>query len=167
MGNPSFSSLTPSFVLSLQPYCSALSSQHPSPINPPFSLLTLLIWLVKTGVSGMSKTLIFWLSTPPPPSSPRYVCHGSGAAFMLPLSWLLEVSHAWSPQGSIGMLLYCKYSLLSLLSICQHACTCTVHICTQAQMHFANRGQTVIPWACHHICPPPFLGVWMEECSSG
>lgn len=35
-----------------------VSSLHPSPINPPFSSLPLLIQLIKTGISGIS-TLIF------------------------------------------------------------------------------------------------------------
>lgn len=59
LGNPSISLLTSSFLLPLLPCCPVLSSQHPSPINPPFSSLTLLLQLLKTSVSGIAETLIF------------------------------------------------------------------------------------------------------------
>lgn len=51
------------------------SSQHPSPINPPFSsLVLLLLRLVKTAVSGIARALIFEPAPPPPTSSPPGIC---------------------------------------------------------------------------------------------
>lgn len=117
--HPILPSLHPSsFLLPLLPCCPALSSQNPSPINPSFSSLALLLRLLKTGISGIAKTLIFDHPYHHHPPSPQYLCHGSGASCMLPLSWLLEISHAWSPPRSMDMPLYSKYSLLSLLSVC-------------------------------------------------
>lgn len=54
-----FFPLTSSFLLPLLPRYPALSSQNPSPINPSFSSLALLLRLVKTGITGIAKTLIF------------------------------------------------------------------------------------------------------------
>lgn len=73
----------------------------------------------------------FGLYQAPPSLSHQYLCHGSEAACLLPPLWLLEFSHAQSPQGSMDKLLYCKYSLLSLPPICKHAFAHTVHICTR------------------------------------
>lgn len=117
--HPVFFPLTSSFLLPLLPRCPALSSQNPSPINPSLSSLALLLRLVKTGITGIAKTLIFdHPRSPPRPPLPQYLCHGSGASCMLPPSWLLEISHAWSPERSMDTLLYCKYSVLSSASIC-------------------------------------------------
>lgn len=112
--NPSNSSLTSSFLLPLLPCCPALSSQNPSPINPSFSSPVLPFWLLKRGISGIARTLIFdhlsyllFLS----------LVSVSWLRGFLPLSWLLEFSHTWSLHRSMDMLLYSKYSLLFTLSL--------------------------------------------------
>lgn len=86
LGNPSIPHLTSSFLLPLFPCCPALCSQHPSPINLPFSSLTFFLRLLKTGVSGIAKTLIFDHPNHHLPLLPQFLCHGSGAACMLPPS---------------------------------------------------------------------------------
>lgn len=122
--DPSNSSLTSSFLLPLFPLA-PLSVPRTLHLLTPLSPQSLsLSPLLNRGISGIAKTLIFDHFDPPPP---QYLCHGSGASCVLPLSWLLEISHAWKPQRWKDMLLYSKYSFLSLLSICKHRCICTVH----------------------------------------
>lgn len=122
MRHPSIPALTSFFLLPLLPCCPALSSQHSSPINPPFSLLILPLRHLKTGVLGIAKTLIFdQLNQHHHSASSPVSVSRLRAAFMLLPSLPLEVTHAWSPQGSMDMLPNSKYSLPSLLSICKHA----------------------------------------------
>lgn len=122
--DPSNSSLTSSFLLPLFPLA-PLSVPRTLHLLTPLSPQSLSLSSFKQSHLRNSQNIDFWPSWPPP--TPQYLCHGSGASCMLPLSWLLEISHAWKPQRWKDMLLYSKYSFLSLLSICKHRCICTVH----------------------------------------
>lgn len=139
--NPSISSLTSSFLLPLLPCCPAFSSQNPSPINLPFSTLARLLWLLKTSVSGIAKTLIFDHLHLHHPLYPVSVSWLRGFPHIAPL-WLLEIGHAWSPQSFMDMLLY---SLLRLLFITRvHSYDAQVRMQTETFEH---------SWACCHILP--------------
>lgn len=163
LGNPSIPSLTSSFLLPLLPRCPALSSQYPSPINPPFSSLTLLLRLLKTGVSGIAKTLIFdhlyhhhhHLPLPSicvmaqglPTCCPDCDCWKSAMLEALRDQWTYNRTvniHSWACCVSVNTHVYREHT---------HA------LCRQRP--------TVTPWACCRISAPPFPGVWMEESNSG
>lgn len=125
--NPFDPSLASSFLLSLFPLA-PLSVPRTLHLLTPLSPQSLSLSSFKERHLRNSKNIDFFLTistTTPPPT--QYLCHGSGASCMLPLLWLLEISHAWKPQRWKDMPLYGKYSVLSLLSVCKHRCICTVH----------------------------------------
>lgn len=156
-----FFPLTSSFLLPLLPRCPALSSQNPSPINPSFSSLALLLRLVKTGITGIAKALIFdhphdHRRARPSPSI-CVMAQGLPACCPHRDCWRSATLEALRDQWT-------RYCIVNIQSWAQH-----LFVNTHASVWYGNRDH----WSCPKRVvtftppPPPFPGVWMEESYSG